>query len=114
MRVLLAALIVILNHGMTFSQITGQVKDFKTGSVIKGAEIFIGGSQATAVTDQNGYFNLEGLPNGSYTIGCYKSGYATTFQWVASKYKQSPILFILKKDAGKAIKDASLKNQVVD
>jgi hypothetical protein len=114
MKAILATLIVLVNCGIAVSQITGQVKDFKTGSFIKGAEVFIGGSQIKAVTDQNGFFNLEGLPNGSYTVGCYKSGYTTAFQWSASKYKQSSILFILQKDDGKAIKDAALKNQITD
>lgn len=90
------------------AQISGQVKGFKSGLFLKGAEVFIDNSLNKVVTDDKGYFTIEGLLPGTYRIGCALPGYETTYQTVRLEKSEKYLLFILKKDRGKTLSDKPL------
>jgi hypothetical protein len=95
------------------AQISGQVKDFKSGQFLKNAEVFIDNSLNRVATDDKGYFLLEGLKPGVYRVGCAAPGFETTYQTVRLDKNEKYLLFILKKDAGKKISDKLLIAEIL-
>lgn len=49
-------------------QLSGQVKDAETAEALVGAYVDLVGQQQKAVTDDDGYFVLNGLSKGNYTL----------------------------------------------
>ncbi len=94
-------------------QITGQVKSYGTALPIKGAEVFVDKSQVRAFSDDKGYFTLEGVPQGTVTIGCLKAGFETTKKIVNVNDRESTALFILQKESGKKLKDETLQKEIL-
>ncbi|QOI97360.1 MAG: carboxypeptidase regulatory-like domain-containing protein [Flammeovirgaceae bacterium] len=95
------------------AQISGQVKDFKSGQFLKNAEVFIDNTLVHVTTDDKGYFMLEGLQPGIYRVGCAAHGRETTYQTVRLEKQEKYLLFLLKKDAGKKLTDKSLTAEVL-
>ncbi|MFN3839469.1 MAG: carboxypeptidase regulatory-like domain-containing protein [Cyclobacteriaceae bacterium] len=95
------------------AQISGQVKDYKSGQFLKNAEVFIDKSLNRVTTDEKGYFILEGLQPGVYRVGCVAPGFETTYQTVRLEKGEKYLLFILKKDTGKKITDKSLIAEIL-
>jgi len=54
----------------------GQVTD-TTGKGIKGARVLVVKAGLSAVSDGKGFYRVNGIASGSYTIRCSKSGYGT-------------------------------------
>jgi outer membrane receptor protein involved in Fe transport len=52
----------------SLSVLSGTVTDATTGAAVAGVRVGIGGSSRAAVTDDRGYYRLEGLSAGDYTI----------------------------------------------
>jgi len=95
-----------------YGQISGQVRDFKTGKFLKGATVFIDNSLNKSTTDEKGYFILEGLLPGTYRVGCALPGYEATYQTVRVEKSEKYLLFIIKKDAGKKLTDKLLTAEI--
>ena len=55
--------------------ILGRVTDAKTGVVLPDADVFILDTKKNAVTDENGYFVIENVPVGTYTLKVKIIGY---------------------------------------
>jgi len=55
--------------------ISGFVKDRKTGEPILFAHIYIANTTLGTTSDKNGYFSLENLPDGDFTFVCSMVGY---------------------------------------
>lgn len=107
---LIAFLIAIQLNG----QITGQVKDFRLGQPIAGAEIFLANGIARTISDANGYFSLEGIPNGLVQVACQKTGYAVSLQKATVTAKEASVLLILKKEKSKKLSDNNVKNAILN
>jgi outer membrane receptor protein involved in Fe transport len=56
------------------SIVTGTVTDAATGNALQGVRIGISGSSRAAVTDDRGYYRLEGLSAGEYTVTASRLG----------------------------------------
>jgi hypothetical protein len=110
-RYLFALLLCTLTVSLN-AQITGQVKDFRTGLPIAKAQIFTANGLSSTVSDSKGFFTLEGLQHGQIQIGCTLSGYGTIFQQVTASSQGGSILFILKKEKGKKLTDEVLKSTI--
>lgn len=107
-------LLLFLNATVLNAQIYGQVKDFKSQKPLKGAEIFVDGGLTKAVSDENGYFILEGLQSGTLKIACFKKGYRTDAKVLSVKKGENIVLFILKKNyTTKKIKDKAIIAEVI-
>jgi len=76
----------------TFAQsgyaVSGTITDEK-GEPIKGATVFIGGSQRVMPTDENGKFNFVSLPSGTFQLSVQMIGYAPQTRSII--VKSSPI-----------------------
>jgi hypothetical protein len=57
------------------SLITGSVTDAVTGQAIAGAGISLIQQASVIETDADGFFEIEDLHEGKYTLGCFASGY---------------------------------------
>lgn len=57
------------------AKIEGIIKDKNSGSVLRGVTVQIKGSEFTAVSDSNGYYSIEKLEAGSYTLKYVFAGY---------------------------------------
>jgi hypothetical protein len=55
--------------------ITGKVSDAKTGNDLPGANVVVGGTAMGAAADADGYFVVENVPNGTYTLTASVIGY---------------------------------------
>ena len=55
--------------------ITGQVSDREEGSALPGANVMLSGTHIGSFTDRNGYFKLERVPAGTYTMKVSFLGY---------------------------------------
>jgi hypothetical protein len=95
------------------AQISGQVRDFKSGQFLKNAEVFIDNSLNRVATDDKGYFMLEGLQPGIYRVGCTAPGLETTYQTVRLGNNEKYLLFILKRDTGKKLTDKVLIGEIL-
>lgn len=74
--------LILLTASWTFAEgtgsILGQVSDAKTGIVLPDADVFIAGTKMRTVTDENGYFVFENVPEGTCTIEIKLLGYKAT------------------------------------
>src|SRR3954467_5821779 len=52
----------------SLSVLSGTVTDATTGAAVAGGRVGVGESPRAAVTDDRGYYRLEGLSAGDYTI----------------------------------------------
>lgn len=57
--------------------ISGVVKNSEDGTPISGANIFVGNTKLTAVTDSSGYFVITNVPPGDYEVRAEMVGYGT-------------------------------------
>lgn len=55
--------------------VTGTVTDAKTGNGLAGANVVVGGTTMGAAADADGYFVIEDVPNGTYTLTASVIGY---------------------------------------
>lgn len=111
MRLVILAFILPLN--VALAQLSGQVIDSKTRKPIVGAEVFINRSQIKTLTDKNGYFVIEGLQVGTFTVGCYLKGYKTSLKTISIKAGENVLYFGLEKEMGKVLKDQQLKSDIL-
>lgn len=58
------------------SQLSGVIKDERTQKLLPEVEVFIHGRSVSAVTDQQGKFQLDGISPGFADLILYKKGYA--------------------------------------
>ena len=65
-----ASLFLFLSLHAQNAKITGKVISSKTGEVLIGATISIGGDIKPRQSDQNGHFSFSGLKKGKYSIVC--------------------------------------------
>ena len=61
-------LLMTCSAGAFAQQISGTVVDKKSNETLIGAVVAVEGSNAKAVTDADGNFELNGLKNGKYTL----------------------------------------------
>jgi hypothetical protein len=73
--VILVATLLSSNILAAGSNISGYVKDAKTGEPLLGANIVLLGTSMGASTDQNGKYVIPNVPDGSYTIRVSYIGY---------------------------------------
>jgi TonB-dependent receptor len=73
--VILVATLLSSNILAAGSNISGNVKDAKTGEPLLGANIVLLGTSMGASTDQNGKYVIPNVPEGSYTIRVSYIGY---------------------------------------
>ena len=55
--------------------ITGTVTDANNGNGLAGANVVVGGTTMGAAADVDGYFTIENVPNGTYTLNASVIGY---------------------------------------
>lgn len=55
--------------------VTGTVTDAKTGNGLAGANVVVGGTTMGAAADVDGYFVIENVPDGTYTLTASVIGY---------------------------------------
>jgi alkylhydroperoxidase/carboxymuconolactone decarboxylase family protein YurZ len=65
------------NDDSLFFEITGTVTAANTGLPIEGATVEIAELNLTSETDEDGYYQLEDVPQGQYSINCHKTGFVT-------------------------------------
>ena len=70
-----ATLLMTCSAGAFAQQISGTVVDKKSNETLIGAVVSVEGSNAKAVTDTDGNFELNGLKNGKYTLNINYVGY---------------------------------------
>ena len=70
--------ILLFIHQLLFAQnnLSGIVKDKKSGEVIPGVNVYIPELQRGTITDENGYFQLNKLPEGQFKVQFSFLGYA--------------------------------------
>ena len=68
-------LLMTCSAGAFAQQISGTVVDKKSNETLIGAVVSVEGSNAKAVTDNDGNFELNGLKNGKYTLNINYVGY---------------------------------------
>ena len=68
-------LLMTCSAGAFAQQISGTVVDKKSNETLIGAVVAVEGSNAKAVTDADGNFELNGLKNGKYTLNINYVGY---------------------------------------
>lgn len=59
--------------------ITGRVTDGRTGEPISAAQIFIEGTGVGSLSQANGRYLLQNVPDGTHTLSAERIGYATVF-----------------------------------
>lgn len=70
--------IVLMSFQSLFSQaISGNVYDLKTGIAIKGASVYFDGSSIGTVTNEQGYFSIDGIFNSNTHLVASHIGYKT-------------------------------------
>jgi hypothetical protein len=57
--------------------VTGTVTDASTGDGLAGANVVVGGTSMGAAADEDGYFVIENVPDGTYTLTASVIGYHT-------------------------------------
>ncbi|MBX2964121.1 MAG: carboxypeptidase-like regulatory domain-containing protein [Cyclobacteriaceae bacterium] len=106
-------LIILMPFYVHANQITGQIKDYTTGKLIQGAEIFIDRSMVKAVSDENGYFILDDLNPGQFKLVCTKNGYESIQIDFKIKEGENLVLFRLKKEKRKKLKNKDLQERII-
>jgi len=66
---------VMLINIYSYSQISGIIRDGKTGKPIREATVFINGSSLSMLSSKDGRFELHNVPNGFSQLIIYKHGY---------------------------------------
>ena len=56
-------------------RIVGQIFDKETGAPIRGVAIAVEGTDLGTITDESGNFKLNKVPEGTYTLAYFKTGY---------------------------------------
>ena len=56
-------------------RITGQVFDKETGAPVRGVAVAVNGTEIGTITDEEGNFQLKEVPEGTYTLEYFKTGY---------------------------------------
>ena len=78
-RVLIAALVVVMAGASAWGAVTGvvagAVTDEDTGQALSGANIRLADTELTSVTDGRGRFVITNVPPGNYTVGVSLIGY---------------------------------------
>lgn len=64
------------------NEIQGKVVDSRSGKPLIGANIIIEENHRGTASDRNGYFRIEGLPDGTYTLRVQYIGFATATKTV--------------------------------
>ena len=90
--------------------ILGQVLDAKTGIVLPDADVFVTGTKMRTVTDENGYFVFENVPEGTFALEIKLLGY---------KASKNPEVFIFanhttRQDCKLEFSYPSLKGSLTD
>lgn len=67
----------IYNLNSENSALNGYVKDSLSRETLIGASVYIKGTKLGAYTNKNGYFSLQGIKPGKYTVRVYYVGYNT-------------------------------------
>ena len=65
---LLFVLVLAVNTISVASQIEGKVRDRQTGEPIKGANVIVSGTSFGSTTGPDGYYGIQNLPAGMYTV----------------------------------------------
>lgn len=66
-----------LNKIITNGQIIGYVRDISTLNFVGNATVQI--NSAATTTNASGYYKINGVPTGNYSMSAYTSGYDTTY-----------------------------------
>lgn len=78
-RILVALLLIIgfstISYGGTTGKLAGKITDAETGEPVVGATVLIQGTSIGAATDINGYYYIDYLPPGDYTVIISAVGY---------------------------------------
>ena len=77
-RIAILFMVLILPFAL-FAQgtVTGTVTDASTGDGLAGANVVVGGTALGAAADEDGYFVIENIPDGTYTLTASVIGYHT-------------------------------------
>jgi iron complex outermembrane receptor protein len=62
------------------SSITGKITDKKTGTALEGASIYFPDLKTGSISDKNGVYTVNNLPNGNYLVEVKYVGYKTVLQ----------------------------------
>ncbi|GAA4461433.1 hypothetical protein GCM10023189_36930 [Nibrella saemangeumensis] len=70
----------LLAYGQTTAVLSGYVTDATTGKPMPFAHVYVNGSTKGAITDENGYYTLAGVPLGTVEIAASFVGYQPATQ----------------------------------
>ena len=75
-RIVTILMVLVLPFAL-FAQntITGNVTDAGNGNGLAGANVVVGGTTMGAAADADGYFVIENVPDGTYTLTASVIGY---------------------------------------
>ena len=81
----------------SIGSISGQIVDMDTHQPLPGANIILENTELGAAADLNGFFKINNIPSGSYTISVSMIGYATISRANINIYsnRQTPLIFYL-------------------
>ena len=84
-----------------FGQLSGKILDSKTQLPIEGVNILLEGSQIGAITDKDGYFNIENINPKTYNISISHIGYQskTLFNIIVKKFGTPNIQVFIENSA---------------
>ena len=90
MRLKLFLFILAICSSITFSQVklTGVVKDSDTGETLESVNIFLPELQRGTITDKNGNYSIENLPEGPFSVQFSYVGYKSKIILVLLKGKE--------------------------
>lgn len=111
---LLSVMIMSLSAQQTSQKIKGRVLDMDTHNSLPGVNVFIVGSNPLigASTDAEGYFLLENVPVGRYTIQFSFMGYdAAIFKEIALGSGKEVVLNVLLKESFQQLGEVTVKPQ---
>ncbi len=73
--VLCVSLVLILGFVAGCGQLQGRVYDTRSSLPVSGAQVRLVGTGFVATTNGSGYYSIDGIPPGSYTVTCSAAGY---------------------------------------
>ena len=92
-----------------YGVIKGRVTDSETGSPLIGANILIVNTKLGTATDADGYYKIEKVPVGSYTLKASYVGYASmTIKKVIVKKNQSTVIEIKLRGEGFTVEEIAV------